>query len=145
MSISYSLHIRTHQSPADVLARLFEISDVETVPNSDVQYVRGSVFLAHGKPTESQTQTRYQEQFGVTPTVSILFFPDGVSDHDTALDLLAQATSKWLNTTEDDVLLLANNKLEVLKRQFENLTIGKEEIFWTTDRRIHLDIPRSER
>jgi len=138
MSISYSLHIHTGQSLVEVLKKLFEIDKVETVPNSDVNYVRGIVFLAHGKSTGGKTQTRYQEQFGITPTISILFFPDGVSDHDTALNLLAQAINRWLINTEDDVLLLANNTTEIMKRQVGHIIISEDAVFWTPDRLQYL-------
>lgn len=135
MSVSYSLHLVTEQSVDAVLSGLFEIPKVESVPNSTVQFVRGVVFLAHGKSTDEKATNRFTEDFGIAATISILFFPDGVSDHETALDLLAIATARWINLTSDDLILVANNKTLVFKRAKTEVTRIDNSPFWTQKRK----------
>jgi hypothetical protein len=131
---TYSLHLTTSLSPYDVLDTLFSTEQIEPIAGAGVLYTRGSVFLAHGRISEPELCKRFKQAFGVRPTVSVSFFPNGVSSVNTAMTRLIEAVLCWLETTDDDLLLIAGQDTLVLKRENGVLTLNRNHSFWTPPR-----------
>ncbi len=138
---NYSLHLKTDLSPYDVLETLFSTDSIEPIAGAGVLYTRGSVFLAHGRISEQKLCERFKQAFGVRPSVSVAFFPDGVSSFNTALTKLIEAVVHWLNQTEDDLLLVSNSDMLVLKRENNLLTLNRSHSFWTPPRLTLIEQP----
>lgn len=138
---SYSLHFNTALSTYEVLEALFHTDDIDAIAGAGVLYTRGKTFLAHARVTETTLAEKFTEDFGVRPTVSVNFFPDGVSSVNTAFDALVEAALLWMNANDDDFLLLANKDTLVLKYQRGKLTLNRSVEFWTPPRISLLDTP----
>ena len=140
-TLSYSLHINTPRSAREVLQICFQTEDIASIAGTDIQYTRGRVFLAHVRTTNLKTTEQFHAKFSVSPTVSILYFPDGVSSFQTALDELLDAALIWLRVQSDDAVLVANNTQLVLKRVGSKITLAQGQPFWTPERLKRVDLP----
>lgn len=143
MSVGYSLYIQTESKSREVLAMLFPDKAIEPIAGTDLLYTRGSVFLAHGRdcvPEDPQVQ-KMATSFGLLPTVNIPFFPDGVSNFQTALNHLLDATLKIISTTSDPLLLVANHRDLVLQRDAVGLRLAAQHAFWTAGRLERVSLP----
>jgi len=141
MSISYSLHLQTKLSMYQVLEVLFNPKNIEKIVATEMLYVRGTVFLAHARITEPSLGEKLSKTFGIEPTVSIAYFPDGVSSFQTALNHLVDTILQWLRTQDDNLLLLAN-KAQLVLKQFEGmLTLDPVHSFWTSNRLERINLP----
>lgn len=134
MTLSYALFIATQRTPTEVLEILFETQRVESIAGTAIQYVRGRTFLAHGYFADDTLCDTLNQQYGVRATVQVPFFPDGVSNFQTALDELLKATVRYLNSTSDDLMLLSNKEDLVLQRYFGTVSYNRAHTFWTPAR-----------
>lgn len=135
MTLSYSLHVDTAKSYGEVLETLFDTDEVQNLEGAvGVKYTRGVVYLAHARETSAKWQLRFATDFDIQPNVSVSYFPDGVSSVNTALNILADAVVRWLNSTDDSMLLVANNTQLVAKRLDKLLQVNRSHPFWTPDR-----------
>ena len=135
MTLSYSLHFITNIVIADVLKSVFDTDNVERLPQVvGVMYTRGSVFLAHGRETDAKNKLRFQQDFNFNSEISVSYFPDGVSSVNKAMHILLDGLLRWLSETEDDILLVSNNRDLVFMRQEGELTVAEKHPYWTSDR-----------
>lgn len=143
MSISYSLYLNTQADSRHTLASLFNLDNVAPIEGTDIFYARGSVFLAHGRDCRSDdpANQKIAESFGLLPTVSVAFFPDGVSNFQTALNLLLDAILAQIETSTDALLLLANKKELVLQRDATTMRVAEQHSFWSSGRLSRLTLP----
>lgn len=142
MTLSYSLHLITNMEIQEVLKFSFNTENVERLPQViGVMYTRGSVFLAHGRETDAKNKLRFQQNFEFNAEVSISFFPDGVSSVNSAMDILLNAVLRWINETDDSILLVSNNRDLTLMRCDETLRINEQHPYWIKNRLARIEQP----
>ena len=144
MTESYILYLQTQLPVEAVLERIFAPKSIAPIEGTDLLYARGTVYLAHAQALPQQMQDRYETQFGFRPTISIRYFPDGVSSVKTAFDILAEGIVRWLKDNEDNLLLSSNNKIDVIKRLDKKLTLTISHDFLAHGRIKLFDMPYSE-
>lgn len=140
MTASYALHLSTHLPPPQVITTIFPDLIPQPLPGTDMHYARGRFFLVHGNITKSATRNAYFDTYAVDPQVSLLFFPDGVSDLRKALDELVRQTVTWLHHTQDNVLMLANGQHLVIRRLNNLLLINTDDPIWQPHRLKMIDM-----
>jgi hypothetical protein len=136
MSINYTLHARTDLTPVQTLEILFGYVP-QAIAETNIFYVRGRVFLAHGRPTDIVNQQILHERYYIQPQVSVLFFPDGVSSVQTALDALGEALVHWQQHCTDSLFLVADMTTLVWQYHQEQTDINEAHPFWTPKRLSH--------
>jgi hypothetical protein len=134
MTVSYSVHLATARDPQATLSQLFGIEDVKPIDKAEMWYVRGKMYLAHSKVTDTKLSERIQRNYGIIPTVSVSFFPDGVSSVEKALDELLNAVQGWISNRNGDLAMATNLDNLVLKSQDNVLTTNFSHPFWTKAR-----------
>ncbi|MEM9951211.1 MAG: SitI3 family protein [Chloroflexota bacterium] len=144
MTESYILYLQTDLPVEAVLERIFAPKSISPLEGTNMLYARGNVYLAHAQPLPPAMQDRYENQFGFAPTISIRYFPDGVSSVTTAMNTLADGIVRWLHDGEENVLLSANNKVDVLKRVGNQLQVKANHSFWSPERLQQLDLTYDE-
>lgn len=144
MSESYIIYLETDLRVEAVLERIFEPKHIAPLDGTNMLYARGSVYLAHAQSLPVAMQERYNNQFGFPASISIRYFPDGVSSVNTALTLLAEGVMRWLHDGDNNILLSANNRIDVLKRVNNQLSIKTQHGFWKQDRLTLVDIAYDE-
>lgn len=144
MTESYILYIQTLLPAQAVLEIIFEPKTIAPLDGTNMIYARGSIYLAHAQPLPVTMQERYENQFGFTPTISIRYFPDGVSSVKTAMNTLAEGLMRWFNDNDDNLLLLANNKTIVIERKNNRLTVNTSQTFWQHNRIKIITLPYTE-
>lgn len=144
MTESYILYIQTLLPTQAVLEIIFEPKTIAPLDGTNMIYARGSVYLAHAQPLPPTMQERYENQFGFTPTISIRYFPDGVSSVETAMTILAEGIMRWLDNNDDDLLLSANSKTMVIERRAGSISVNKNHSFWQRGRHKLITLPYAE-
>ena len=138
---NYSLHLKTDLNPYDVLETLFSTDSIEPIAGAGYCTHAAVSFWHTGASVNKNCGERFKQAFGVRPSVSVAFFPDGVSSFNTALTKLIEAVVHWLNQTEDDLLLVSNSDMLVLKRENNLLTLNRSHSFWTPPRLTLIEQP----
>ncbi|MEL6404554.1 MAG: SitI3 family protein [Chloroflexota bacterium] len=135
MTESYTLYLATSLPVEAVLEMLFEPKSIAPLEGTNLLYARGLVYLAHGQPLPEKMQERLHGQFGFSPSISIRYFPDGVSAVETAFDMLVTAIVRWLADTTHDMVLAVSKTSEIIKRLDATVTYAENHPFWTASRR----------
>ncbi|MGJ3238261.1 MAG: hypothetical protein ACFE0Q_06105 [Anaerolineae bacterium] len=141
MTESYILYLDTLLPAEAVLETMFMPKHIAPVEGTTMLYARGSVYLAHAQPLPEAMQERYQVQLNFTPTLSIRYFPDGVSSFKTALHLLAECVMRWIHQSGDTLLLTTSKNALVLRWQHNKIQINSHHAFWGQERLKYLDLP----
>ncbi len=141
MTDSYILYLQTDLPVDAVLERVFEPKSISPLEGTNLLYARGHVYLAHAQPLPDTMQERYLAQFGFPASISIRYFPDGVSSVKTAMTILAEGIMRWLHDGEDNLLLSANNTVDVIKRLDGLVMVNTSHQFWQYDRLKLVDLP----
>lgn len=143
MTESYALYLQTNSDARTVLGQLFTSDKIGLIENSEIFFLRGPVFLAHARQCgiADKAYNQILAAFQLSPTVSILFFPNGVSSFQTALDHLLEALLRGLHNTPDDLLLVANHKIRVLQRSGGHIRLNANQTFWRNGRLTRFDLP----
>lgn len=134
MTESYTLYVATALPVQAVLELLFEPKSIAPLEGTTLLYARGLVYLAHGQPLPEKMQERLSPTLGFVPTVSVRYFPDGVSAVHTAFDMLVTALVRWLDETTDAIVLMAGKTTQVIKRLEDTVTVADKHPFWTPTR-----------
>ena len=144
MSENYILYLQTDLSPEKVLELIFQPKSIAPLDGTDMIYARGSVYLAHAQSMSETMQEKYNHQIGFPPTVSIRYFPDGVSSVRIAWSILLDGILRWLNANQHNLHLLGNNQVTVLKRLNNNISVNVAHRFWQGEQLKKLNLPYEE-
>lgn len=143
MTESYILYIDTQRPVQSVLETIFKPKSIAPLEGTNILYARGLVYLAHAQALPENMQGRLQGQFGFAPTISIRYFPDGVSSVNTAMQLLAEGVLYCLHESQDNIVL-STNKTEIFKRVDNQVSVNNRHSFWTPERLALIDVPYTE-
>lgn len=144
MTESYILYIQTQLPAQAVLEIIFEPKTINPLDGTNMIYARGSIYLAHAQPLPPPMQERYENQFGFAPTMSIRYFPDGVSSVKVAMNILAEGVVRWLEHNNDNLILSANNQSMVIERQDNCISVNVNQTFWQHGRLKIITLPYTE-
>ena len=131
MAIECFLHLRTEKTVEEVLTQWFadDSYPLEMLEDGSPKYMLANYSCLQVSVSHRQHK-RKLGILGFLPTTTMIFrLPKVLESKDLAFEIIKRTTIRWLQKTEDPLVLLFNNDIGMLARSSEGIIVNPG--WWT--------------